>query len=140
MARVFKRKDRLSAMSEINITSLLDLVFCLLIIFMITTPLLEQTMPIDLPSQAHNPALTPDPKAKRQGVSMNEQGQMFYGNEPVTEDQLLARLKVLAQQTEPPIIDVRCAKNLMVQRQDDLLDIVARAGLTKISLDTKVVQ
>ena len=51
MARVFKRKDRLSAMSEINITSLLDLVFCLLIIFMITTPLMEQTIPVNLPSQ-----------------------------------------------------------------------------------------
>ena len=60
MARVFKRKDRLSAMSEINLTSLMDLVFCLLIIFMITTPLLEQTIPLNLPTQAQSNCLTTD--------------------------------------------------------------------------------
>ncbi|MEC7609969.1 MAG: biopolymer transporter ExbD, partial [Verrucomicrobiota bacterium] len=44
MARNFHRKDRLSALTEINVTPLIDLAFALLIIFMITTPLLEQTI------------------------------------------------------------------------------------------------
>ncbi|MEC8330086.1 MAG: biopolymer transporter ExbD, partial [Verrucomicrobiota bacterium] len=44
MARNFHRKDRLSALTEMNVTPLIDLAFALLIIFMITTPLLEQTI------------------------------------------------------------------------------------------------
>ena len=49
MARNFHRKDRLSALTEINVTPLIDLAFALLIIFMITTPLLEQTIALNLP-------------------------------------------------------------------------------------------
>ena len=46
MARNFHRKDRLSALTEINVTPLIDLAFALLIIFMVTTPLLEQTIDV----------------------------------------------------------------------------------------------
>ncbi len=138
MARVFKRKDRLSAMSEINITSLLDLVFCLLIIFMITTPLLEQTLPVKLPAEAADAGLSPNPKTKYQAVSINEKGEMFYGTEPVTGEQMLARLQQLAAQPDPPVIDVREPATLAVQNQDDLLFIIHKSGLTKVSLDTQV--
>lgn len=136
MARVFKRKDRLSAMSEINITSLLDLVFCLLIIFMITTPLMEQSMPIKLPTQEHNAALSPDPKVKYQAVSMNEQGQFFFGNTPVSADELLTRLKALAALPEPPVIDIRRPGSVTVQQETTLFDVVTKSGLTKFSLDS----
>ena len=53
MARNFHRKDRLSALTEINVTPLIDLAFALLIIFMITTPLLEQTIELDLPIETN---------------------------------------------------------------------------------------
>lgn len=138
MARVFKRKDRLSAMSEINVTSLLDLVFCLLIIFMITTPLLEQTMPLKLPSSSHNASLTPDPKVKYQSVSMNAQGEFFFGNEKMTADELLERLKTLASQPTPPVIDLRRANTLTVQQEQALFDIMAKSGLSDYSLDAQV--
>ena len=52
MARKFPRKNRLDALTEINVTPLIDLAFALLIIFMITTPLLEQTIEVDLPIEA----------------------------------------------------------------------------------------
>ncbi len=138
MARVFKRKDRLSAMSEINITSLLDLVFCLLIIFMITTPLLEQAMPVKLPTQSRIPGQGSDPKLKYQAITMNAQGEYFYGRDPVTSDELLVKLKALAALPDPPTIDVRLAATLNVQQETDLLDLISKAGLTKISRATQV--
>ena len=52
MARNFQRKDRLAALNEINVTPLLDLAFALLIIFMITTPLLEQSIQVNLPTES----------------------------------------------------------------------------------------
>jgi biopolymer transport protein ExbD len=138
MARVFKRKDRLSAMSEINITSLLDLVFCLLIIFMITTPLLEQTMPVKLPEQSRNPADQPNPKVKYQSVTMNAQGEYFFGAQKVSADELLAKLQALAAQPDPPVIDLRRAASLTVQQETDLFDLVTKSGLKQFSLDTQV--
>ena len=47
----FRKSNRPSALNEINITPLIDLAFALLIIFMIATPLLEQTIPLDLPNE-----------------------------------------------------------------------------------------
>ena len=47
--RRFSQRNSLVTLSEINITPLLDLAFVLLIIFVITTPLLEQSIPLNLP-------------------------------------------------------------------------------------------
>jgi biopolymer transport protein ExbD len=47
--RRFSQRNSLVTLSEINITPLLDLAFVLLIIFIITTPLLEQSLPVNLP-------------------------------------------------------------------------------------------
>ena len=55
MARTFHRRDRLSAISEINIMPLLDLAFALLIIFMITAPLLTQGISVELPRAGAEP-------------------------------------------------------------------------------------
>ena len=49
MRRSFRSHSQGHALAELNITPLLDLVFVLLIIFMITTPLMEQQLPVDLP-------------------------------------------------------------------------------------------
>jgi len=137
MARVFKRKDRLSAMSEINLTSLMDLVFCLLIVFMITTPLLEQTIPVNLPSQAQSKEVR-DPKLKFQAVSVDAQGRYFWGTEQVDADKLRTMLQSLATQPDPPVISLRGDASLQYQKIIDVLDLIKQAGLTKLSMDTKV--
>ena len=137
MARVFKRKDRLSAMSEINLTSLMDLVFCLLIIFMITTPLLEQTIPLNLPTQARDSS-TRDPKLKFQVISVDALGHYYWGKEEVDADKLRSLLQALATQPEPPVISLRGDKTLQFQKIIDVLDLIKQAGLTKLSIDTQV--
>src|SRR5512141_2283364 len=52
--RRFSERNSLVTLSEINITPLLDLAFVLLIIFVITTPLLEQSLPVNLPKGGSN--------------------------------------------------------------------------------------
>ncbi len=137
MARVFKRKDRLVAMSEINLTSLMDLVFCLLIIFMITTPLLEQTIPVNLPLQTQNTSKR-DEKQKFQVVSVDKQGAYFWGKEPVDGIKLQSLLKELATQPDPPTVNLRGDAEAQYKYIIDVQDMMMQAGLTKISYDTKV--
>jgi biopolymer transport protein ExbD len=86
MARKFHRKDRLSALTEINVTPLIDLAFALLIIFMITTPLLEQTIKVNLPVEAVKSQA--DEREDFQAISINEAGLYYWGDEQVSEQQL----------------------------------------------------
>ncbi len=137
MARVFKRRDRLNAMSEINITSLLDLVFCLLIIFMITATVIEQTVPINLPTQPRDPSAGRDQQQKYVAVTMDQQGNYFFEKNPVTAEELRAQLKVLAAQPDPPTIAIRMDPTLHVQQFIDLKTIISQAGLSKATVDTQ---
>ena len=89
MARKFHRKDRLSALTEINVTPLIDLAFALLIIFMITTPLLEQTVELNLPVEAAKKQA--EDRENFQSISIDRAGAYYWGEGSVSEQQLAVR-------------------------------------------------
>ncbi len=79
-------------LAELNITPLLDLVFVLLIIFMITTPLMEQQLPVDLPKSTTSlPTTMPDPKSIL-SLTLSKDGSTLLGSEKVRIDQLASLL------------------------------------------------
>ena len=65
-------------MTELNVTPLMDLAFSLLIIFMISTPLLEQTIPVNLPQQDANSASV-RPDIDFQLITIKADGQIYWG-------------------------------------------------------------
>lgn len=137
MARTFRRKETLGAMSEINVTPLIDLAFALLIIFMITTPLLEQTIPLELPLESQ--ALTVEPeKTEFQVISIDKEGQIFWGEDKVSKTKLNDLLVDLTAQSEPPVLNIRADRSLQYQHVVDVIDIIKQNKLAKISLDTQV--
>lgn len=136
MARKFHRKDRLSALTEINVTPLIDLAFALLIIFMITTPLLEQTIEVNLPVEAVKSQA--DEREDFQAISINEAGLYYWGDEQVSEQQLGDLLDTMAMDPAPPVLSIRADSNLPYQRVITVIDMIKRRKLSKISLDTKL--
>ncbi|NBT24862.1 biopolymer transporter ExbD [bacterium] len=79
-------------LAELNITPLLDLVFVLLIIFMITTPLMEQQLPVDLPKSTTSlPTTMPDPKSILT-LTLAKDGSALLGSEKIRLDQLTSLL------------------------------------------------
>ncbi len=137
MARSFHRPEKMSALSEINVTPLIDMAFALLIIFMVTTPLLEQTISIELPSESAS--VTPvDTETRFQTISIDAEGIYYWGKEQVTMDDLEQRIKLLSQQNDPPVVHLRGDFKLQYQKIVDILDLLKSAKLTKISLDTRV--
>ena len=136
MARRFHRKDRLSALTEINVTPLIDLAFALLIIFMITTPLLEQTIEVDLPVESSSTQAVE--RELFQSVSVDQQGRYFWGERAVSPAQLADLLDGFAQQEDPPVLSIRADAALPYQRVITLIDMIKQCELSKISLDTKV--
>ena len=136
MARKFQRKDRLSALTEINVTPLIDLAFALLIIFMITTPLLEQTVDLNLPVETSKPQ--PEDREDFQSISIDQAGNYYWGKEKVTGEQISDLLDTLSMDPAPPVLSVRADAQLPYQHVITLVDMIKQRKLSKISLDTKV--
>lgn len=134
--RKFDVRNRLNALTEINVTPLIDLAFALLIIFMIATPLLEQTIPINLPAEAAKPQREVD--LQIQVLSIDAQGHFYWGTNPVSDSEMAERLGRLSSDGEQPILRIRADRQLPYYRVIQLIDLVKQHDLVKISLDTEV--
>lgn len=132
-----RRKAWLNPNTELNVSPLMDLAFSLLIIFMISTPLLEQTIPISLPKQDKN-AASERPEIKFQVISINKNSQIYWGKQPVDMEELNRLLGILANEKEPPAISLRAEFSLPYQKIVDVIDAIKRNNLTKLHLDTEV--
>jgi biopolymer transport protein ExbD len=133
--RRYSQRNSLSTLSEINITPLLDLAFVLLIIFIITTPLLENSVDLAIPSSgAANAAVDP---AKVQTVSIDRTEAIKLNSEPVDAELLLTRLVSLKAANPDVAIVIRPDRELPVQKLVALMDVLQRAQITKVGIATK---
>ena len=133
--RRYSQRQTLTSLSEINITPLLDLAFVLLIIFMITTPLLENSANLVIPSSgANNPAV--DPK-RVQTVSIDRSETVKLNNEIVDVEMLTRRLLDLRRSNPDLAVIIRPDRELPVQKLVALMDALQRAGITKVGIATK---
>jgi biopolymer transport protein ExbD len=133
--RRFSQRSSLVTLSEINITPLLDLAFVLLIIFVITTPLLEPALPLRLPTGGQ-PDKPINPKDVRT-VEITDKGIYSLDRRPMRLDQVESEL----------IKDYRANPNMVVSLRADersswkdvaaVLDTCQRNGITRISPKTQ---
>src|SRR5664279_4629480 len=110
--RRYSQRHSLSTLSEINITPLLDLAFVLLIIFMITTPLLENSVNLVIPSSgAANAPVNP---AQVQTISIDRQETTRFNNEVVDTQTLMTRLTELKLANPDAAVVIRPDRELPV--------------------------
>lgn len=132
--RRFSDKHSFQTLSEINVTPLLDLAFVLLIIFIITTPLMDKTTGIVLPtSKAASDAVNP---AMVQTVSLSKDDQIALNSQPVSLDQLASLLSGKHSLQPEIAVVVRSHRELPVQKLVDVLDAIRRSGITKVGVVT----
>ena len=133
--RRYSQRQSLSTLSEINITPLLDLAFVLLIIFMITTPLLESSMNLVIPSSgAKNPAIN---ISQVQTVSIDRTETIRFNNQVVDFESLTAQLTKLKMANPDVAIVIRPDRDFPVQKLIGLMNAVQRAGITKVGIATR---
>jgi biopolymer transport protein ExbD len=134
--RRFSQRSALVTLSEINITPLLDLAFVLLIIFVITTPLLEKGLPLTLPDNAALPD-KPIQKEDIRSVDISRDGSFALNSRPLKFDQLIQNL-VLDHRANPKlVVYIRADENSRHKELAMLLDGCQRNGLTRISVRTQ---
>lgn len=121
-------------MTELNITPLLDLVFVLLVIFIITTPQLMNNLEINLPS-----GKPPEqkPKVEPTHISVSAQGQITLDNTPVTGSQLKEKLAALKSADTDLAVVVKGADETDYQIMVSVLDTLRQLDITKMGMATE---
>jgi biopolymer transport protein ExbD len=123
-----------SSLNELNITPLLDLVFVLLVIFIITTPQMMNNLEINLPS-GKPPVQKPKPEPTR--IEVSAQGQITLDNAPVTPSQLKEKLTAL-KAAEPDLgVVVKGADDTDYQIMVSVLDTLRQLDITKMGMATE---
>ncbi len=133
--RRYSDKQGLTTLSEINVTPLLDLAFVLLIIFMITTPLLENSMDLVVPSSAAADKVVDTQKV--QTVSIDRNDVLKLNMDPVTPLALEQELIALRSKDPQVAVVVRAHRELPVQKFISVMDVIQRAGITKVGVMTR---
>jgi biopolymer transport protein ExbD len=131
----YSQRSGHTAMAELNVTPLLDLAFVLLIIFIITTPLLESNITLDLPTGSEHPSPPVDPKSIRT-VSIDRNGQVYLDDKPILLPVLEQELIAFRKARPDAAVIFRGDKSLRHQSVVDVYNVLQRAKIEKMGLDT----
>jgi biopolymer transport protein ExbD len=133
--RRFSQRSSLVTLSEINITPLLDLAFVLLIIFVITTPLLEQGLSLKLPTGGK-----PDRPIDRRDVrtvEVSPQGVLMLERQRLSIDQVEAALVRDFRANPNLVVYLRADENSRWKDVEAVIDRCQRNGITRLSPRTE---
>ncbi len=126
--------SRRSLMAEINVTPLVDVMLVLLIIFMITTPLLEQGIPVDLP-QTKTTSI--DPTEKQMVLVLTKNKDIFLGKEKLNIKTLETTLGQALRKTKRREVFIRADRVVEYGFVAEVMASIKSAGVTRIGLVTE---
>jgi len=134
--RRFSQRNSLVTLSDINITPLLDLAFVLLIIFIITTPLLEKGLDVKLPKVGAQADPKINPRDIRT-VEIDPQGIYSMNKRPLKLEQLIPQLAADFRANPNLVVYIRADENSRTKDLAALIDSCQRSGITRYSLRTQ---
>lgn len=123
----------LNQISDINMTPLMDLTFILLITFIITFPLVEQGIPVNLPKGEASDMM----EAQTRSISLNAAKKLYLDDVPVSKDELRAALLEVGSASPDTTIYVRADRTLPYGEVVDVMKILHDANITKMALVTE---
>ena len=123
----------LGQINDINMTPLMDLAFLLLATFIITFPLIEQGVPLNLPTGKASAA----GGAESHSISIDKDGKFYVGLIQVSRDELAAELqRIAASGSEAPVY-VRADKDIKYELVADVMVLLHQAGINRMALVTR---
>jgi biopolymer transport protein TolR len=125
-----------SSLSDINITPFVDVVLVLLIIFMLTAPIIQSGIEVEVPHTTTVKQIT----EQRLVLTMDRNQNVFLGDQAVNLNQLPSILKEQVKDPEHHPIYLRCDENVPFSAFAALMDTVKQSGITNISIVTQPYQ
>ena len=120
-------------MSEINVTPLVDVMLVLMIIFMVTAPLIQQGVEVDLPTADGQPMPAQDAIAV---LTITEERKVFLGDQEIPWNVLEERLTNNAKLKKDQELYLHADRKLPYGVVVDIMDIIKRAGVTNLGMVT----
>ena len=134
-----RKKTKLSA--DINVVPYIDVMLVLLIIFMITAPMLEQGVDVDLPSTENNEQVDMPTNNAVFLVSVDADGQIYASFDDdtieVTEDELVTKSKFFFSNNPTSKAFLKSDKDVLYGRVITIMDLLKSSGYTKVGLISK---
>ena len=125
------RHRRFTPMSEINVTPLVDVMLVLLIIFMITAPLLQVGVPVDLPKTS---AQQVGGKDEPLVVTVNAKDEIYLGETQHDLEQLREKLKAVHNEKPDQRVFIRGDKAINYGRMMEVMGVVIDSGFRQLGL------
>ncbi|NTV10443.1 MAG: biopolymer transporter ExbD [Zoogloea sp.] len=134
MPGVDNSQDDSAVMSEINMTPLVDVMLVLLIIFIVTIPVINDAVRIQLPraSNVHN-----DVKPEHVNVAIDATGRVYWNGRALSEDGLTAKLAAAAAREPKPELHLRADRQTPYAKVARVMAASQRAGIGRISFVTE---
>jgi biopolymer transport protein ExbD len=126
--------DTDEVMNEINMTPLVDVMLVLLIIFIVTVPVMQHAVNIDLPRATNQPQ---DVQPQTIRLTVDAQGQYFWNERQVGDEELAALLRAEAARPVQPELHIRGDRAVRYERVAQAMAAAQQAGLRKIGFITE---
>lgn len=118
---------------EINTTPLVDVMLVLLIIFIITIPVMNHAVKIDLPKASSQPDQV---KPESINLSIDASGNVFWNEEKIDSGELSVRIAAAAQKQPQPELHLRAERTTQYEKVAQVMSAAQSGGLTKIGFVT----
>jgi biopolymer transport protein ExbD len=126
--------DDSGLMAEINMTPFVDVMLVLLIIFIVTLPVIQHSVKIELPKAASSASAS---KPETIQVSIDAKGQIFWNTTQVTLDEYIIKATEASKQDPMPDVNLRADKNVIYDVVAKVMSASKRSGLTKLGFVTE---
>ena len=121
--------------STINTTPLVDVMLVLLIIFMITIPVVTQSIKLELPKERNVPTQT---KPENIVIAVNRDGEVYWGTERLADNEtLVTRLKTVSVKEPQPEVHIRGDSEVRYEAVGRVVVACQRAGILKVGFITE---
>jgi len=125
-----------TSLADINVTPFVDVVLVLLIIFMLTAPILQSGIEVNVPKTRTVKEITEE----RLVITIDRSQRVFLGNDPININQIGARLKAKLRDPGRQSVFLRADQNVPFGAFATVMDAVKQAGITNVSIVTEPLQ
>lgn len=129
--------NKRSVRAELNITPMVDIVFVLLIIFMVAAPMIEQGVDLDLPNTETVPIESPKDKFIIRVVEGRKENQIYIGKIQIPIEELEVKLKTNEKLKQQKEVFLHASQDLKYGFVVRIMAIIKKAGVPSISLVTE---
>jgi biopolymer transport protein ExbD/biopolymer transport protein TolR len=125
-----------TSLADINVTPFVDVVLVLLIIFMLTAPILQSGIEVNVPKTRTVKEITEE----RLVITIDRSQRVYLGNDPININQIGARLRARLRDPGRQSIFLRADQNVPFGAFATVMDAVKQAGITNVSIVTEPIQ